>query len=313
MHLVARFATPRGVINNSHAGGDFGGRTYRPEMECDLAAVTKASSLLRNLNPAPAGVCAKPCEMNMTTLVPPPVASGAVAAGPAASDGAALRVLIIEDDVEAARAMAEDLTRLGLAPTAVHDGREALQTSLSGTFDVLIIDRMLPGCDGLSLLQQLRDQGLETPALFLTAMGSVADRVAGLQGGGDDYVVKPIDSVELHARVQALARRGGRAVAPMLLTFGDLELDRLTRTARRRDGVVQLLPLEYRLLEVLMLARGQPLTRKMLLEEVWRFRFDPRTNIVETHICRLRAKLEAVGPGALIQTIRGAGYALVEL
>ena len=224
-----------------------------------------------------------------------------------------LRVLIVEDDAEAARHMAEDLAAFGLETDVAHDGHEALAMGLPGSrFDVLIIDRMLPGCDGLAVLRRLREAGVETPALFVTAMGSVADRVEGLQSGADDYVVKPVDSAELHARVQALARRGGRSAAPMLLTCGDLELDRLNRTARRTGGTVQLLPLEYRLLEVLMLARGQPVTRKMLLEQVWRFRFDPRTNIVETHICRLRAKLEAVGDGALIQTIRGAGYVLAE-
>ena len=250
--------------------------------------------------------------MNFEPLSPAPRNAG-LAAARAPFGRSGLRVLIIEDDAEAARHMAEDLTGFGLETVVSHDGLEGLETALGGApFDVLIIDRMLPGCDGLSLLRRLRDAGLETPALFVTAMGSVADRVEGLQSGGDDYVVKPGDSVELHARVQSLARRGGRGVAPMLLTCGDLELDRLTRTARRTRGTVQLLPLEYRLLEVLMLARGQPVTRKMLLEQVWRFRFDPRTNIVETHICRLRGKLEAVGDGALIQTIRGAGYALAE-
>jgi two-component system OmpR family response regulator len=181
-----------------------------------------------------------------------------------------------------------------------------------GLFDVLIIDRMLPGADGLEVLRQLRARGVETPALFLTAMGSVADRVAGLQGGGDDYVVKPLAAEELVARVQALAKRGQRAAAPTRLTCGDVELDRLERRVSRAGQPVALLPLEFRLLELLMLARGQPLTRKMLLEQVWGFHFDPRTNIVETHISRLRAKLTEAGGAAPIQTIRGAGYAIVE-
>jgi len=167
---------------------------------------------------------------------------------------------------------------------------------------------MLPGCDGLTLLSRLRERGVETPALFLTAMGSVADRVAGLHGGGDDYVVKPVDSEELGARVHALARRGGKGAAADLtvLACADVELDRLQRRARRGGRDLQLLPLEYRLLEFLLLSRGQAVTRKMLLEQVWGFRFDPRTNIVETHICRLRAKL---GPaGERIETVRSIGY-----
>jgi two-component system OmpR family response regulator len=222
-----------------------------------------------------------------------------------------LRVLIVEDDVEAARHMAEDLNGFGLDTEVVHDGAVALASARAG-FDVLIIDRMLPGCDGLTVLRRLRQDGVDTPALFVTAMGSVADRVEGFETGGDDYVVKPVDSAELHARVQALVRRGGRRAEPMRLSCGDLELDRLTRTARRGGASVQLLPLESRLLEVLMAARGQPVTRKMLLEQVWRFRFDPRTNVVETHICHLRAKLDTVGGGAVIRTIRGAGYVLAE-
>ena len=222
-----------------------------------------------------------------------------------------LRVLIVEDDAEAAQLMADDLTGLGVEVVTLHDGAAALDRADEG-FDVLIIDRMLPGCDGLSLLAGLRERGIETPALFLTAMGAVADRVAGLQGGADDYVVKPIDSLELHARVQALARRRQRAADATLLACADLELDRLHRVLRRGGQPIALLPLEYRLLEVLILARGQAVTRKMLLEQVWGFRFDPRTNIVETHICRLRAKLEEAGCAPLIRTIRGAGYALLE-
>jgi two-component system OmpR family response regulator len=224
-----------------------------------------------------------------------------------------LRVLIIEDDIEAAEHMADQLEGAGIETVVAHDGLQALAPGLGdGAFDVLIVDRMLPGCDGLEVLRQLRGRGVETPALFLTAMGAVADRVAGLQGGGDDYVVKPVDAEELSARVQALARRSVRAAAPTTLVCADLELDRLERRVRRGGVPITLLPLEYRLLEVLMLSRGQPLTRKMLLEQVWGFRFDPRTNIVETHISRLRAKLSEAGAALLILTIRGAGYVIQE-
>jgi two-component system, OmpR family, response regulator len=224
-----------------------------------------------------------------------------------------LRVLIIEDDIEAAQHMADDLAASGIVTDVIHDGSEALESGRGdGAFDVLIIDRMLPGRDGLSLLKALRERGVATPALFLTAMGAVADRVAGLRCGGDDYVVKPIDSEELVARVQALARRRVRPAAAetTALACADLELDRLQRKVRRGGQAIPLLPLEYRLLEFLMLSRGQPVTRKMLLEEVWGFRFDPRTNIVETHISRLRAKLSEGGGEPLIRTIRGAGYVL---
>jgi two-component system OmpR family response regulator len=222
-----------------------------------------------------------------------------------------LRVLIVEDDVEAARHLADDLMGFGIEVEVAHDGAEALEPGfVDGRFDVLILDRMLPGCDGLALLQALRARGVETPALFLTAMGAVADRVEGLEAGGDDYLVKPVDSVEMHARVQTLARRGRRGAEAAALVCADLELDRLSRTARRGGEAVSLLPLEYRLLEVLLLARGQAVTRKMLLEQVWGFRFDPRTNIVESHISRLRAKIDAGGRPPLIRTIRGAGYVL---
>jgi two-component system OmpR family response regulator len=224
-----------------------------------------------------------------------------------------LRVLIIEDDAETAEHMADQLESAGAQTVIARDGLGALAPGVGdGAFDVLIIDRMLPGCDGLEVLRQLRERGVETPALFLTALGAVADRVAGLQGGGDDYVVKPIDGEELSARVQALARRSVRAAAPTTLTCGDLELDRLERRVRRAGVAVALLPLEFRLLEVLLLSRGQPMTRKMLLEQVWGFRFDPRTNIVETHISRLRARLAEAGAAALVLTIRGAGYVIAE-
>jgi two-component system OmpR family response regulator len=143
-------------------------------------------------------------------------------------------------------------------------------------------------------------------------MGALADRVAGLQGGGDDYVVKPVASEELSARIRALARRRTRAEPTTALTCADLELDRLNRRVQRAGRTIPLLPLEYRLLEFLLLSQGQPVTRKMLLEQVWGFHFDPRTNIVETHICRLRAKLEAGGGEPLIRTIRGAGYVVCE-
>jgi len=248
--------------------------------------------------------------------LPSPAVRSSIGRSPAAepvSGRPPLRVLIIEDDVEAAQHMADDLAGFGVETTVLHDGADALAPGMGdGPFDVLIIDRMLPGCDGLALLRRLRERGVETPALFLTAMGSVADRVEGLQGGGDDYVVKPVDSEELSARVQVLAKRRARASAPTVLTCADVELDRLQRKVQCAGQPITLLPLEYKLLEFLLLSRGQPVTRKMLLEQVWGFHFDPRTNIVETHICRLRAKLEDAGGAPIIRTIRGAGYVIRE-
>jgi len=217
----------------------------------------------------------------------------------AASDAgpALLRVLIIEDDAEAAQLMADDLAGFGIDASVIHDGAQALEAGAAdGPFDVLVVDRMLPGCDGLDLVQRLRARGVTTPVLFLTAMGAVADRVAGFQAGGDDYVVKPAAAEELNARVQALARRRGWTSPPTVLVSGALELDRLHRRVQLAGQPISLLPLEFRLLEFLMQSRGQPVTRKMLLEEIWGFRFDPRTNVVETHISRLRAKLgDALG------------------
>jgi two-component system OmpR family response regulator len=173
----------------------------------------------------------------------------------------------------------------------------------------MIVDRLLPGLDGLSLVRALRARGVRTPVLFLTALGTVADRVAGLEAGGDDYLVKPFAFDELYARVKALKRRSAESRGePTRLACGDVVMDRLTRQVRVGGAEVDLLPLEYRLLEVLWLNAGQPVTRMMLFEQVWGFHFDPRTNIVETHISRMRAKLEAAGGAPLVRTIRGVGY-----
>jgi two-component system OmpR family response regulator len=231
---------------------------------------------------------------------------------PLRRDGAGppLRLLIIDDDREAAQLMADDLAAVGLDVRVAHDGGAALALSIAeGVYDVLVVDRMLPDCDGLTLVRNLRAGGVETPVLLLTAMGAVADRVDGLQGGADDYVVKPVEFAELHARVRTLAKRRRWTVPETVLACGTLELDRLQRKVRRGGEPIALLPLEFRLLEFLLLNRGQPVTRKMLLEEIWGFRFDPRTNIVETHLSRLRAKL---GDASIIRTIRGVGYAVHE-
>jgi two-component system OmpR family response regulator len=182
---------------------------------------------------------------------------------------------------------------------------------MSGRFKVIVVDRLLPQMDGLELVRTLRAHEAPTPVILLTALGAVADRVAGLEGGADDYLVKPFSQAELNARVTALARRpalGGQARTT--LQVGDLSLDRLDRMISRSGRPIELLPLEFKLLEFLMLNRGRPVTRAMLLERVWGFNFDPQTNIVETHLSRLRGKLSPAGEPPLIRTIRGVGYVI---
>jgi two-component system OmpR family response regulator len=220
------------------------------------------------------------------------------------------RVLLIEDEEATASGLREGLSANGWRVDCAAAGREGLALAAQGGFDVLIVDRMLPELDGLSLVTELRAKGLDTPALFLTALGSIADRVAGLDAGGDDYLVKPFAFAELNARLNALARRPGRQRDPVTLSLGHLQLDRLARTLRRGGREIELLPLEFKLLEFLMLNAGQVVTRKMLLEKVWGFQFDPQTNIVETHLSRLRGKIQAPGEASLIVTIRGAGYVI---
>jgi two-component system OmpR family response regulator len=238
-------------------------------------------------------------------------AAGIADAAAAAPTAAGLRLLLIEDEAEVARHMASSLTARGHRVQVVGDGEAALSAGSAEAFDVMIVDRLLPGMDGLSLVRALRARGVGTPALFVTALGAVADRVAGLESGADDYLVKPFAFDELHARVRALSRRRVEARRESTrLQCEDLVLDRLTREVRRGDRPIELLPLEYQLLEVLLLNAGQPVTRMMLLEQVWGFHFDPRTNIVETHISRMRAKLDQPGAPALIRTIRGAGYVI---
>ena len=228
-----------------------------------------------------------------------------------AAQGFPVRVLIIEDERETADHIADGLDRAGCSVQAVYDGASGLDQALKTAFDVIIVDRMLPHLDGLSLVRQLRSAQVQTPVLFVTAMGAVADRVSGLEQGGDDYLVKPFSFAELNARVGALARR---APAPLrertVLQCGDVILKRLDRTARRQGVDLALLPLEYRLLEYLMLHADRVVTRTMLLENVWGFHFDPRTNIVETHISRLRGKIDLAGAPPLITTLRGVGYVI---
>jgi two-component system, OmpR family, response regulator len=221
-----------------------------------------------------------------------------------------MRLLVIEDDPATRAYLVKGLRELGHVVDAAVNGREGLlQATVSG-YDVLVVDRMLPGLEGLGVVSTLRAAGVKTPALFLTALGGIDDRVAGLEAGGDDYLVKPFAFAELVARVNALARRPPLAETQTVLRVADLEMNLLERTATRAGARLELQPREFRLLEYLVKNAGRVVTRTMLLENVWEFHFDPRTNIVETHISRLRAKVDRGHEVALIQTVRGAGYML---
>jgi two-component system OmpR family response regulator len=223
-----------------------------------------------------------------------------------------LKILLIEDDKETAAHIVYALSGEGHDVAVCHDGAEGLERARAGGHAALIVDRMLPRLDGLSLVRQLRAEANETPVLFLTTMSGLNDRVEGLQAGGDDYLVKPFAFPELLARVHAIARRGTHPQdsEPVRLRAGDLEMDLIRRTVHRGGKSIELQAQEFRLLEYLMRNMGRIVTRTMLLENVWDMNFDPRTNIVETHISRLRSKVDRGYGAELIHTVRGAGYSL---
>ncbi len=217
-----------------------------------------------------------------------------------------MRILLIEDDAETAAYVAAGLRQEGHTVDCAGDGVDGLHQATQSPPDLMIVDRMLPRLDGVALLKAARAAGVKAPALFLTALGGVEDRVEGIDAGADDYLVKPFAFAELRARVQALLRRPPLREEKTELLIGDLTIDRLARRVTRGGEEIKLQGREYQLLEFLMLNGGRVVTRTMLLEEIWGFRFDPGTNIVETHISRLRTKL---GEGAaIIETVRGAGY-----
>jgi two-component system OmpR family response regulator len=221
-----------------------------------------------------------------------------------------MRILIIEDDREAAAYLLRALKEAGHRPDHAADGEEGLHMASNVRYDVLIVDRMLPKRDGLSVLKSLRDDGNATPALILSALGQVDDRVEGLRSGGDDYLAKPYAFSELLARIEVLARRRRPEEAETLVRVGDLELDRLAHTVKRAGTPIPLQPREYRLLEYLMRNAGKVVTRTMLLEEVWDYHFDPQTNVIDVHISRLRSKIDKDFGEPMLQTVRGAGYLL---
>lgn len=223
-----------------------------------------------------------------------------------------MKILLVEDDADTAAYIADGLRGRGHVVDHAADGLAGLRRSSDEDYDVLVVDRMLPGLDGLSIVNSIRQAGVRTPVLFLTALGSLEERVAGLDAGGDDYLVKPFAIAELAARINALGRRATAVSADTVLRVGDLELDLVRRIVTRQGRPIELQPREFRLLEYLMRHTGHVVTRAMLLQNVWDFHFDPRTTVVETHMSRLRAKVDKGFGSELIHTVRGEGYSLHE-
>jgi len=221
-----------------------------------------------------------------------------------------MKLLVIEDDREAAAYIAKGLSESGYVVDHAPDGRAGLFMATAETYDALIVDRMLPGKDGLALVSALRSAEIRTPVLILSALGAVDDRVRGLRAGGDDYLVKPFAFAELLARIEALLRRGNGSGATTKLKAGDLEMDLLARTVHRGGAEIELLPREFRLLEFMLRHAGQVVTRTMLLENVWDYHFDPQTNVIDVHVSRLRQKIDKGFSRPLLHTVRGAGYCL---
>ena len=218
------------------------------------------------------------------------------------------RILTVEDDALTAREIVVELQNYGHQVECVSDGSEGLRRALNGDYDAITLDRMLPGLDGLSVVTELRREGIDTPVLMISALSDVDARVRGLRAGGDDYLTKPFAPDEMAARIEVLLRRRRAGERDTLLRVGDLELDLIARIARRGDAELELLPIEFRLLEFLMRNSNQVLTRTMIFESVWGYHFDPGTNVIDVHIARLRRKVDAGASPSLIQTVRGCGY-----
>jgi two-component system OmpR family response regulator len=221
-----------------------------------------------------------------------------------------MKILLVEDDPETGKYILQGLREEGHVLSWATDGQQGMIEASGSEWDLLIVDRMVPEIDGLGVVRLLRGAGVETPVLFLTALDGIDDRVTGLNAGADDYLAKPFAFAELVARVNALGRRPRRTLVETVLKIADLEIDLMTRTVSRNSHIIDLQPREFLLLDYLARHMGQVVTRTMLLENVWELRFDPHTNVVESHISRLRGKLAAAGDKELIHTIRGAGYCL---
>jgi two-component system OmpR family response regulator len=222
--------------------------------------------------------------------------------------GARRRILVIEDDPETAEQLVDFLETRGYATDLAGDGNEGLRLAQSAPYAVIVIDRMLPGIDGIAVIRRLREAGTVTPALIVSALGEVDDRVRGLRGGGDDYLVKPFAFAELLARIEALARRSTTVAKETVLRVGDLELDLVARTANRAGQEIELLPREFQVLEYLVRNAGQVVPRAMLLQHVWNLNFDPTTNIIDVYVGRVRRKVDNHRSYPLIHTVRGVGF-----
>lgn len=223
-----------------------------------------------------------------------------------------MKILLIEDDREAATYLTQALDETGHVVHQASDGETGYAMGSSMDYDVMIVDRMLPRRDGLSIVESLRAEGNTTPVLILSALGEVDDRVTGLRAGGDDYLTKPYAFTELLARIEVLARRASPGEAQTSYQVGALRLDRLSRKVERNGAIISLQPREFRLLEYLMKHAGQVVTRTMLLENVWDYHFDPQTNVIDVHMSRLRGKIDKGHDVPLLHTIRGAGYMIRE-
>jgi two-component system OmpR family response regulator len=226
----------------------------------------------------------------------------------AAEENRDMRILVIEDDREAASWLVKGLAESGHVTDHAADGESGLEMALEGVHDVMIVDRMLPKLDGLSIIRRLREQGIATPVLILSALGDVDERVKGLRAGGDDYLAKPYSFSELLARIEGLGRRKPQEQPETRLKALDLEMDLLTRTVTRSGRVIPLQPREFKLLEYLMRNAGNVVTRTMLLENVWDYHFDPQTNVIDVHVSRLRSKIDKGFDQPILETVRGAGY-----
>jgi len=220
------------------------------------------------------------------------------------------QILVVEDDQETAGQLADSLTLNGYQVNLAASGSDALALGLSTDYAVITMDRMLPDTDGIAVMQNLRERGVGTPVLIISALGEIDDRVRGLRAGGDDYLTKPFSFLELLARVEALARRSDTVIKETVLRVGDLELDLVSRTAKRRGRHVSLLPREFQLLEYLVRNEGRVVSRAMLLQRVWDLHFDPTTNIIDVYVGRVRRKVDDSQAYPLIHTVRGVGYCL---
>jgi two-component system, OmpR family, response regulator len=222
--------------------------------------------------------------------------------------GTSMRILVIEDDRDAASWLAKGLQESGHVVDVAYDGEDGLGVALEKSHDVLIVDRMLPKLDGLSIIKKVRAEGIRTPVLILSALSDVDERVRGLRAGGDDYLAKPYSFSELLARIEGLGRRGQEEPLETKLRAADLEIDLLTRSVTRAGKAILIQPREFKLLEYLVRNAGHIVTRTMLLENVWDYHFDPQTNVIDVHVSRLRSKIDKGFDEPLLQTVRGAGY-----